>query len=270
MTTTQQVDQFKAKQKATWSAGSYDDIASFIPPVSNHLVDSAQVQAGERVLDVATGTGVTAITARMKGAKVTGMDITPELLQEAKAHEELAGQEGIDWREGDAEDLPFEDESFDVVLSSFGHLFAPRPDVTMDEMLRVLRPGGRIAFVTHKKGHAAHAMFGAVVKQVPPPADGPPSPFEWGDREVVQNRFADRVENIVFEEGDLVYPALSVAHYWELFSAKFGPVVKTVQAIGDDTEKQEEFRRDFIQAMEPFWEKGQAKIGYLLTCAVKK
>lgn len=270
METPQQADQFKAKQKAVWAAGSYDDIASFIPPVAHHLVQQAGVREGERVLDVATGTGVTAITARMQGADVTGVDLTPELLDRARRHERLAGVQGIEWHEGDAERMPFPDASFDVVISSFGHLFAPRPDVTTSEMLRVLTRGGRIAAVTHKKGAAAQAMFAAAAKHVPPPADGPPSPFEWGDRDVVRDRLGPDVTDIRFEEGNLVYPALSPAHYWELFSAKFGPVVKTLEALGSDEQKKTAFRQDFIKAITPFWSMGEVKIEYLLTCARKK
>ena len=123
------------EQKNAWSLGSYNEIALFFLPVSAHLVKLCNVSSDDRVLDVACGTGNTTITARRKGAKVTGIDFTPQMLTQAKAEATLAETDGIKWVEGDAEDLPFEDDSFDVVLSSFGHMFAPHPKVAIREML---------------------------------------------------------------------------------------------------------------------------------------
>jgi SAM-dependent methyltransferase len=117
----------KEKAKATWALGSYNDIATFLSPMSAHLVRAASVSRGE--LDVACGTGITAITACRAGGKVIGIDLTPELLARAKEEAALAGvTEGIEWKHGDAEDLPFPDNSFDIVLSSLGHMFTPRPE----------------------------------------------------------------------------------------------------------------------------------------------
>src|SRR6185295_7780349 len=110
-----------------------------------HLVRYAGVKAGQTLLDVGTGTGVVAITAARRGATVTGLDLTPELLEQAKQSAPIAGLT-ITWKEGDAEALPFGDATFDVVLSQFGHMFAPRPEAALKEMLRVLKPGGRLAF----------------------------------------------------------------------------------------------------------------------------
>ncbi len=133
-----------------WSLGSYSEFARFALPVSAHLVRLCNISSpDDRVLDVACGTGNTAITARLiTGAKVAGVDFTPELLALAKEEAFLADVQDIEWKEGNVEDLPYEDESFDVVLSSFGHMFAPHPEVAIKEMLRVTKIEGRIVFST--------------------------------------------------------------------------------------------------------------------------
>ena len=133
----------KEKAKAPWAWGSYNDIATFLSPMSAHLIRAASVSHGEHVLDVACGTGITAITACRAGAKVIGIDLTPELLTRAKEEAALAGvTEGIEWKHGDAEDLPFPDGSFDIVFSSLGHMFTPRPEVAAKELIRVTKEGG--------------------------------------------------------------------------------------------------------------------------------
>jgi ubiquinone/menaquinone biosynthesis C-methylase UbiE len=176
----------KEKAKATWALGSYNDIAAFLSPMSAHLVRAAGVSRGEHVLDVACGTGITAITACRTGAKVTGIDFTPELLERAKEEAALVGvTEGIEWKHGDAEDLPFPDNSFDVVLSSLGHMFTPRPEVAAKELIRVTKEGGRIAFTTWPPEHNVGRFFAAIVKHVPPPAGSPPSPMQWGIPQIV-------------------------------------------------------------------------------------
>ncbi|MGE0723428.1 MAG: class I SAM-dependent methyltransferase [Alphaproteobacteria bacterium] len=136
----------KARQRELWS--SFAEAAIFTTPVAAHLVSFAGIGSGESVLDVGTGTGVVAITAARTGASVTGLDLTPVLLDVARDNARLAGADAVEWLEGDAEKLPFPDGRFDVVVSQFGHMFAPRPDVAVAEMRRVLKPGGRITFAT--------------------------------------------------------------------------------------------------------------------------
>ncbi|MBI2078215.1 MAG: methyltransferase domain-containing protein [Euryarchaeota archaeon] len=262
--------QLKTNAKAAWATGSYNDIAAFVPPAAHRLVAAAHVQDGDHVLDVATGTGVTAIAARRTGAKVVALDLTPELLQVAKEEAGVADLQGITWQEGDAENLPFPDATFDVVLSSFGHMFAPRPDVVIAEMLRVLKPGGRLSFVTHRKGNVANSFFAAMGKHVAPPVNPPPSPFLWGDVDVVRQRLGDKVRDVRSEDGSLDFPAVSVGHFWRLFSTKYGPTMKAVQSLGGDRAKLEALRRDFIQACAPFWTQGVVKMDYVLTRATKR
>jgi SAM-dependent methyltransferase len=156
------VADLKEKVKAIWGLGSYIDIATFLSPMSAHLVRAADVSRGEHVLDVACGTGITTITACRAGAKVIGIDLTPELLERAREEAAIAGLiDGIEWKDGDAEDLPFPDNSFDIVLSSLGHMFTPRPTVAAEE-LRVTKAGGRIAFTTWPPEHAVGRFFAAI------------------------------------------------------------------------------------------------------------
>src|SRR5580693_7393464 len=134
---------FKAVQKQGWV--HFTPFEAITTPCAARLVKRAGVRAGQRVLDVACGTGVVSVTAARLGAKVTGLDLTPELLDRARHNSKVANVE-VEWREGDVEKLPFDDAAFDVVLSQFGHIFAPRPHLAIAEMLRVLKPGGTIAF----------------------------------------------------------------------------------------------------------------------------
>src|SRR5881628_248600 len=136
---------FKEAQREGWA--HFAPFEALTTPPAAELVRRASPRAGQRVLDVACGTGVVAVTAARAGARVSGLDLTPQLLEQARENARLANVE-IEFREGDAEQLPFGDSAFDVVLSQFGHMFAPRPEVAIGEMLRVLKPGGTIAFST--------------------------------------------------------------------------------------------------------------------------
>lgn len=258
--------EIKTKARAVWAKGSYGEIARHLVEMSARLVRAARVGPGDRVLDVATGTGITAITARRTGADVVALDLTPRLLDAALELAAAAGVEGIDWREGDAEALPFRDGEFDVVLSSFGHMFAPRPDVTIREMLRVLRPEGRIAFATWPPEHATGAMFRVLGRYVPPPA-GVPSPLEWGVPEVVRQRLGDAVEGLVFERGVVRFYALSAAHFWHTFASFYGPAVRALEVVGP--EGAAALSTDIVSALLPYFRENAVHMDYLLARAVK-
>ena len=275
-------DSSLTKPKNAWSLGSYNEIALFFLPVSAHLVKLSDVSSGDRVLDVACGTGNTAITACRKGAKVTGIDITPQMLTQAKAEATLAEADDIKWVEGDAEDLPFEDDSFDVVLSSFGHMFAPQPKAAIREMLRVIEPGGRIAFATWPPEHANGKMFEVMAKHIPPTPSPPstlssfssnnnippPSPMQWGNPEVVKKRLGSDVINIHFERGVIKKPVLSPNHYWETSSTKGGALIHAIQTI-KDPQKIESLRNDILQAIVPYLCENILRLDYLITVATK-
>ena len=171
------IAKFKEAQRQGWK--HFAPLEAHTTPAAARLVKFAKVRAGQNILDVACGTGVVAITAARIGARVRGIDLTPELLERGCDNARLANVE-VDFREGDAEALPFDDAVFDVVLSQFGHMFAPRPDVAIAEMLRVLKPGGTIAFATWPPELLIGSSFKLVGSYMPPPPPGVSPPPQWG------------------------------------------------------------------------------------------
>ena len=265
---TDPIAEFKSKQRETWTMGNFGDIAVFTTPVAGHLVNFAKVTGGQTILDVGTGTGVVAITARRMGAKVTGLDLTPALLAQAKDSAAVAGFEDIVWKEGDAEVLPYTDASFDVVLSQFGHMFAPRPEVAMAEMLRVLKPGGMVAFATWPGEQLIGRLFSLNAKYVPPP-QGIASPVQWGDVAIVRQRLGDSVKNLHFERGIMGIPALSPQHVRLLQEAKAGPFIRTVLALQQDPARLAEWRKEVDGLISEYLRDNIVRHEYLLTRAIK-
>lgn len=252
-----------------WAMGSYGDIAPELLPASAHLVKSANVYHGDSVLDVACGTGITSITARKQNAKVTGLDLTPELLFRAKQEAIMASVGDIEWKEGDAEELPFDNNSFDVVLSSFGHMFTPRPDICTSELVRVTKPGGRIAFTTWPPELTVGYEFMVISKYIKQPADNPPSPLLWGSPDIIIERFGDKINKIHFERGHVGIPTLSLNHYWKYMSTKFGPLIAALESI-NDKEKIDSLESDFKNSLTKYYSDNILKLDYLVTVAVKK
>lgn len=265
---TEQIEQFKSKQRETWTLGNFGDMAVFTTPVAGHLVRYAGVTGNHAVLDVGTGTGVVAITARRVGAKVTGLDLTPALLAQARESAAMVGHDDIAWHEGDAEALPFADESFDVVLSQFGHMFAPRPEVALGEMLRVLKPGGTISFATWPGEQLIGRQFSLIAKYIPPP-QGVASPVLWGDVSIVRQRLGGSVTRLHQERGIMSVPALTPKH-WRLFQeAKAGPFIRAVQALQQDPARLEAWRDEMDEVLGEYLHDNIVRHEYLLTRAVK-
>jgi SAM-dependent methyltransferase len=258
---------FKAAQRAGWA--HFVPLQTMTTEPAGQLVRFAGIRAGDRVLDVACGTGVVAVTAARRGAAVTGLDLTPELLQEARQNARLASVD-IDWHEGDVESLPFPPSSFDVVVSQFGHMFAPRPEVAVDEMLRVLKPGGTIAFSTWPPELFIGRLFALTGQYMPPPPPGVAPPPQWGDPQVVRERLGARVRDLRFDRATMVVPALSVRHQRELFERTAGPVIKLVEALtATDPAKLEAYRRACDELIAEYLEDNVLRQGYLMTRAVK-
>ena len=260
-------EQFKANQKAGWA--HFGPLAVFTTPAAARLVRFAGVKPGQRVLDVGSGTGVVAVTAARAGAKVTGSDLTPELLEQARENAKIAGVD-VEWREADVEKLPFKDAEFDVVLSQFGHMFAPRPDVAVAEMLRVLRPGGTIAFSTWPPDHFMGRMFQLTAKYAPPPPPGVSPPVQWGEPAVIRERLGDRVKDLMFERDLMAINTLSPQHVRYVTERTAGPVLKLVEALSaTDPAKLEEFRREYDAMAAQYFENNQMRQSYLMTRAKK-
>src|SRR5271165_1353761 len=222
--------QFKEAQKQGWA--HFAPVETLTTPPAAQLVRHAGVGSGQRVLDVGCGTGVVAVTAALRGAEVTGLDLTPALLERARENARIAGV-AVEWLEGDAESLPFADGSFDAVLSQFGHMFAPRPEVAIAEMLRVLKPGGTIAFSTWPPELFVGRMFVLTASYLPPPPPGvaaAPPPL-WGDPNIVRERLASAVKDIHFDRATMWIPALSPSHQRIGAEKSAGAVVRLVAAL---------------------------------------
>jgi SAM-dependent methyltransferase len=245
---------------------SFTPTAMFTTPVAGQLVKFAGIASGENVLDVGTGTGVVAITAARIGARVTGLDLTPELLDQARENARIAKTEHIVWTEGDAERLPYPDTSFDVVVSQFGHMFAPRPEVVVAEMRRVLRPGGRLAFATWPPEHFIGRMFAFVGRHSPPPPGAAP-PQQWGNPAIITERLAASFEAPFFARGTMSFPALSVEHYRLFMEKSVGPMQKLVESLGSDPQKLSAMRAEFDALMQPYYADNVVHQDYILTRA---
>lgn len=257
--------ELKKRQREMWA--SFTPTAVFTTPVAGHLVKFAGIVSGETVLDVGTGTGVVAITAARIGAQVTGLDLTAELLEHARENSRISQQEQIVWTEGDAESLPYPDASFDVVVSQFGHMFAPRPEVAVREMRRVLKPGGRIAFATWPPEHLVGRVFAFVGRHSPPmPAGAAPPPL-WGNPAIITERLAAGFDSPFFERGVMRASALSVQHFRLFMEKSVGPVQKLVENLATDPQKLLDFRADFEALMRPYYSDNVVQQDYLLTRA---
>jgi SAM-dependent methyltransferase len=257
--------ELKQRQREMWA--SFTPTAMFTTPVAGHLVKFARIGAGESVLDVGTGTGVVAITAARAGARVAGLDLTPELLDEARENARIARLDDIEWTEGDAEQLPYPDATFDVVLSQFGHMFAPRPDVVVAEMRRVLKPNGRIAFATWPPEHFIGRFFAFVARNSPPPPPGAAPPPLWGTPAVIAERLGQRFDAPFFERGTMYVPALSLAHLRLFMERSVGPMQKLVERLAGEAAKLSEVRAEFEALASPYYSDNRMHQSYLLTRA---
>lgn len=261
--------ELKKKQRETWALGEYDRIADGLTISTDQTMRVARIRPGENVLDLATGTGITAIAARERGAKVTGVDLTPELLAVARSKANEAGLGDIDFREGDAEALPFEDAVFDVVVSTCGHMFAPDQPKVAAELARVTRPGGRVVFLAWTPEGGLGGWFRITNKHFPPPA-GLASPFNWGDPEKVSQLFGNSFRDITFTNGDCPQFGASPEDIWELFSMRYGPTVRAVASLEGDALSA--FRGELLSYLEGYRAAdGKVRWGreYLITRAVR-
>jgi SAM-dependent methyltransferase len=259
--------EFKSRQREMWA--SFTPTAVFTTPVAGQLVKFADIGPNEQVLDVATGTGVVAISAARRGATVKALDLSPVLLAQAAVNAEIAGVT-VEWREGDAEQLPYPDQSFDVVLSEFGHMFAPRPEVTIAEMRRVLRPGGRIAFATWPPEHFVGRLFAFIARHSPPPPPGAAAPPAWGNPMTVSERLAGGFDIPFFQRGVMSFPALSLAHFREFMEQSVGPIQKLVASLASDPTRLATVRREFEALAQPYYADNMVRQDYLFTRANAK
>ncbi len=241
---TPEMESLKARLKATWMSGDYGTFAKYLEPSALEFLARIPIQGGTRLLDVACGAGQIAIPAARAGASVTGVDIATNSIEQARAR---AQDEGLDARfdEGDAEMLPYEDASFDVVVSLFGAMFAPRPERVAAELLRVCRPGGRIVMGNWTPEGFIGQMFKTIGKHVPPPPLMP-SPLLWGKEETVRERLGDGVAELSMTKR--LYPfhyPFPPSEVVEHFRTYYGPTNRAFNALDDAARAA--FRRDLEQ-----------------------
>ncbi len=230
-TSTPDLAQLKSGMKATWMAGDFGKIAHFTAHEAENFVERIGIPAGAQVLDVACGTGNTSVPAAKAGASVTGVDIATNLLEQARkraASEQLK----IRFEEGDAEDLPFPDSSFDVVLTMFGAMFAPRPEKVAAELTRVCKPGGVIAMANWTSDGFVGKSFQVTAKMVPPPPV--PPPVLWGDESVVRQRLGQHAKHVNCKRHNLhfAYP-FAPKETVEFFRRYFGPTQMAFSRLDD-------------------------------------
>lgn len=238
---TAEFDSLKARLKTMWMAGDYGRFAAFLEPGAMVFFSRLGVRPGMRLLDVACGAGQLALPAARAGAVATGVDIATNLIEQARARAKTEGL-AIRFDEGDAENLPYADAEFDVVVSLFGAMFAPRPERVAAEVVRVCRPGGRIVMGNWTPGGFIGQMFKTIGRHVPPPA-GMPSPLLWGDEATVRERLRSGVAELQLTKR--MYPfeyPFPPAEVVEFFRTYYGPTNRAFAAL--DAEKQAALRGD--------------------------
>jgi SAM-dependent methyltransferase len=230
-----ELDQLKQKMRGMWMAGDFGKIAQYSTKSAETFVDHLNLRPGMRVLDVACGTGGISIPAARKGARVTGLDHAPNLLEQAR---ERAAAEKLEvtFDEGDAEQLPYPDGSFDLVMTRFGAMFAPRPDRVAAELARVCRSGGTIAMANWTAAGFVGKIFALGARHVPPP-EGIPAPVEWGNEEIVRQRLGPYCSHIqiTHQLSDIDLP-FSPRQTVEFFREYFGPTKVAFSRLTPDAQ----------------------------------
>ena len=232
----------KAKQQGTWSAGDYAVIGTTLQLTGELLCEAVDVRAGDLVLDVAAGNGNASLAAARRSCDVTATDYVPALLDGTRARAEAEGL-SIDVREADAEALPYDDESYDVVLSTFGVMFTPDQERAAAELTRVCRPGGHIGLTNWTPSGFIGQMFKVVGKHVPPPA-GINSPLQWGTEPRLRELFGKGVSTLRAEPKEFVFRYRSPEHWLDTFRTFYGPTHKAFAAL--DEAGQDAFARDLL------------------------
>ncbi len=260
----------KAKHAALWASGSYVTVVDeVVAPLGGILVATVDVQAGERVLDVAAGTGTSALPARRRGADVVATDLTPELLEIGRAAAEAEGLD-ITWQTADAEALPYGDGEFDTVISSIGVMFAPHHEVAADELVRVCRPGGTIGVLSWTPAGFIGQVFATMKPYAPaPPPGASPAPL-WGDVEHVRSLLGDRVSELVAIQQTLpVHRFADGAEFRDFFKENYGPTIAVYRFIADDQAKVDALDADLAALGDRFLDDGVMEWEYLLVTAVR-
>jgi ubiquinone/menaquinone biosynthesis C-methylase UbiE len=237
--------ELKARHRAMWAAGDYASmVETWLLPLGVTLVDACGITPGTLVLDAAAGTGNAAIPAAQRGAKVTASDLTPELLEAGRNRREVHGLE-IDWVEADAENLPFADQAFDVVMSTVGVMFAPHHQPVADELVRVCRPGGTVGLLSWTPEGIVGEMFRTMAPFAPPPPPGTQPPLLWGSEEHLRELFGERLDWRTLHRDVLEVTAFPrPADFADDFKQRYGPTIAS-RANAEKEHRADEFDATF-------------------------
>ena len=236
-------EELKERQSVMWGTGPYQRITETLTDIHELVVDRLAPESGDRWLDLACGTGATSERACAAGATVTGLDLSPVLIETAKERARELGFE-IDYVVGDVEELAFEDASFDKVSSTCGVMFAPDHEATANEIARVTKPGGRVALVNWTPTGGMAKVFKVMAPYQPTPP--PSNPFLWGDEQHVRDVLGESFD-LEVQEGVSTLRVPSGEAYWELFSTSYGPTRSLAESLGD---RSEELHRDWVDFFE--------------------
>jgi len=259
-------EELKERQSVMWGNGPYQRVTETLEDIHERVIDTLAPSPGDRWLDLACGTGAIAERAASAGADVTGLDLSPALIETAK---ERAAEQGLDieYMVGDAENLPFEDGSYEKVSSTFGIMFAPDHEAVARELARVTATGGRLALANWTPQGGLGKMFKVMAPYQPAPP--PSSPFDWGDESRVRELLGDAFD-LEIEECVSPLRMPSAEDYWELFSTSYGPTKTLAESLGD---RREDLHRDWIEFFETNYEEDGEIVHtreYLLISGVRR
>jgi SAM-dependent methyltransferase len=247
----------KAAHRAMWSMGDYDRFArETVWDLGPVLVEACGITRGQHVLDVAAGTGNVALRAAMAGASVVASDLTPELFEAGRRAAAAAGVD-LEWIEGDAEALPFDDGAFDVVTSCLGAMFAPNQRAVANELVRVCRPGGTIGMMNFTPEGTGGEFFALLAPYAPAPPPGAAPPVLWGQEEHVRELFGAGVNELRMRRRSYVERAASPEDYCRLFRETFGPLIAIRASLEHEPERQARLDRDLLEAVVR-WNQGRS------------
>lgn len=260
----------KDRQQKTWTSGDYARIGNTLVIMGELLCEAVDVHAGDKVLDVATGSGNTAISAARRFCDVTGIDYVPELIEQARKRAEVEGM-SIAFDVGDAEDLPYPDASFDVVLSTLGVMFAPNQEKVAEELLRICRSGGKIGLANWTPDGFIGNMFRTLGKHVPPPPGIKPPPL-WGTEERLRELFGEDIASLEVTRRSYMFRYPSAGHFVEYFRSYYGPTLKAFESL--EPEGQRSLAEDLEELLTQWNTSGDATVvvpsDYLEVVAVRR
>ena len=260
--------ELKARQSVMWGNGPYERITNTVRDIHELVIERVDPKPGEQLLDAATGTGAVAILAAGSGADVVGQDLAPVLIETARERAADAGAT-VEFEIGDAEDMRYDDASFDIVTSTCGVMFAPDHTAVASELARVTKPGGRLALACWTPDGGLGQMFGMMRPFLPAPPEGVGSPFAWGREDHVRELLGESFE-LAFEEHESVLRTADGEEYWELFSSSYGPTKSAAEALDD--ERREEFHQTWVDFFEALREGDEVvhHREYLLTLGTRR